>query len=137
MAFAFTKKILGFVCVCGGAVWLCLRRRNPRIFSVNAHAIMGLKNDRQPLLFESECPGEVGKLFCELRNTLTKASLFIWKDSTEFNKNNANLHSLQYLPSVRICIECSVVFDVSVKSGDDFFSYFVPMIKKRVINQFI
>ena len=73
----------------------------------------------------------MGKLFCELWNTLTKASLFISEDSTEFNKNNVNLHSLQYLSSVCIRVECSIVFNVSVKSGDDFFSYFVPMIRKK------
>ena len=43
-------------------------------------ALLSLKNDRQPLLFESEDPGEVWKLFCELQNKLPNALLFIKKD---------------------------------------------------------
>ena len=42
--------------------------------------LLSLKNDRLPLLFESEDPGEVWKLFCELQNILPKALLFITKD---------------------------------------------------------
>ena len=34
--------------------------------------LLSLKNDRLPLLFESEDPGEVWKLFCELQNILPK-----------------------------------------------------------------
>ena len=34
--------------------------------------LLSLKNDRFPLLFESEDPGEVWKLFCELQNKLPK-----------------------------------------------------------------
>ena len=42
--------------------------------------LLSLKNDRYPLLFESEDPGEVWKLFCELQSKLPKALLFITKD---------------------------------------------------------
>ena len=42
--------------------------------------LLSLKNDRLPLLFESEDPGKVWKLFCELRNILPKALFFITKD---------------------------------------------------------
>ena len=42
--------------------------------------LLSLKNDRWPLLFESEDPGEEWKLFCELRNKLPKTLLFITKD---------------------------------------------------------
>ena len=42
--------------------------------------LLSLKNDRLPLLFESEDPKEVWKLFCELENILPKPLLFITKD---------------------------------------------------------
>ena len=42
--------------------------------------LLSLKNGRLPLLFESEDPEEVWKLFCELQNILPKALLFITKD---------------------------------------------------------
>ena len=42
--------------------------------------LLSLKNDRLPLLFESEDPWEMWKLFCELQNKLLKALLFFTKD---------------------------------------------------------
>ena len=44
--------------------------------------LLSFKNDRQPLLFESEDPREVWKLIGELQNKLPKALLFITKDLT-------------------------------------------------------
>ena len=38
--------------------------------------LLSLKNDRLPLLFESEDPEEEWKLFCELQNTLPKALFY-------------------------------------------------------------
>ena len=38
--------------------------------------LLSLKNDWQPLLFESEDSGEVWKRFCGLQNKLPKALLF-------------------------------------------------------------
>ena len=45
-----------------------------RLFSGNA--IVDLKKDWEPLLFESEDPEDVWKLFCGLENKLRKSLLF-------------------------------------------------------------
>ena len=42
--------------------------------------LLSLKNDWYPLVFESEDPGVVWKLFSELQDKLPKALLFITKD---------------------------------------------------------
>ena len=47
--------------------------------------LLSLKNDQKPLLFESEDPGEMWKLFCELQNKLPNALLFITKDLNSAN----------------------------------------------------
>ena len=73
--------------------------------------LLSLKNDRQPLLFESEDPGEVWQLFCELQNKLPKALLFITKDLNSAIVHVINSNQGHALYSVTlVCIEGGILY---------------------------
>ena len=48
--------------------------------------LLSLKNDRQPLLLESEDPGEMLKLFCGLQNKLQNFCYLMRQITIEMNK---------------------------------------------------
>ena len=76
--------------------------------------LLNLKNDQSPLLFESEDPAEVWKLFCELQNKLPKA---LWFNEANYERNELMVwkNELQFLSRLNYSSGRDLVIRMSVR----------------------